>query len=159
MATPMLVLLVAALGLATAVALIYWHQILQWAEESLFPWFHTHIPELEPAVREAFRQVDKVAVAVRRSVRKAWEQVREYLLKLVVVFRRRSTSVWVKEVTSWLVRGLDVNKPAPVKVTTTEDVSWDDLPDEVKVEFLKRKKRELTVNVTEMRDHELEIEI
>lgn len=159
MPTPLVGLLIAALGILAAVAITYWHRILQWAYDSLFPWFHTHLPFMEEAVRTAFEQADKVAVPVRRAVKEAWKKVRDYLIKLVVNFQRRNASVWVKEVTSWVIRGLETDRPMPVKLTTTEDVSWEDVPEDIRAEFLQREKRSATIDVTEIRDQELEMEI
>lgn len=139
-------------GAALLVAIALWPQVLQWAEESVFPWFEENVPEMADLVREAFVQVDRVATAVRRAAKKAWHTLREILYLQVVKYRKQNDGVWVRIVESWL------QPPGEEKVqkqTTTEVVDdMDDLPDEVREALIRRKKIDET-KVTEVRDQEI----
>ncbi|MDJ0518989.1 MAG: hypothetical protein QNJ74_22945 [Trichodesmium sp. MO_231.B1] len=108
----------AALGLVSAVAVVmFWKQILKWAEDSLFPWIKTNIPSIESAVREAFSAVDNKVVAIRNIIRQAWRKLREYLLKQVIKFKRKSSGEWVMQATSWVIKNLESGDKVPVKIT------------------------------------------
>ncbi|NEP41988.1 MAG: hypothetical protein F6K35_23290, partial [Okeania sp. SIO2H7] len=87
MPEPFLIGIAIALGLGAlgaTLVIIFWKQILKWAEESLFPWIKTNIPSIENQVRKAFSAVDNVVVTTRNIIRKAWKKLREYLLKQVI---------------------------------------------------------------------------
>ena len=146
----------AALGLVSAVAVVmFWKQILKWAEESLFPWIKTNIPSIESAVREAFSALDNKAVAIRNIIRKAWKKLREYLLKQVITFQRQSSGEWVRQATSWVIKNLESGDKVPARVTVEEEIDWQVLPPDVRAEWLKRQKNEAQINITEYRDQQI----
>ena len=146
----------AALGLVSAVAVVmFWKQILKWAEDSLFPWIQTNIPSIESAVREAFSAVDNKVVAIRNIIGQAWRKLREYLLKQVITFQRQSSGEWVMQATSWVIKNLESGDKVPVKITVEEEKDWDELPPDVRAEWLKRQKSEAQINLTEHRDREI----
>jgi hypothetical protein len=97
--------LIALLGVVVvASALAFWTQSLQWAEASLFPWVERNLPFLADSVRQAFVELDRVAVPLRLLARRAWATVRERLLKMTVTIERHSDNEWVHRVTSWVVK-------------------------------------------------------
>ena len=147
----------AVLGLLSAVAVVmFWKQILNWAEESLFPWIKTNIPSIESAVREAFSVLDdKVVTARNIIIGKGWKKLREYLLKQVIKFERKSSGEWVRQATSWVIKNLESGDKVPARVTVEEEIDWDVLPPDVRAEWLKRKKNEAQINITEYRDREI----
>jgi hypothetical protein len=116
-------LLSIALGLTATVAVVFWHQILDWGEKSVFPWFESNFPTIAPYVRQAFSRVDNVVSSVRRAIKEAWDRVSQYLLQQVVELNRQTLNTWVKQVTSWVidVSGYN-NQPVPKKITTVEEV-------------------------------------
>ncbi|MCL2925677.1 MAG: hypothetical protein MGF17_13940 [Trichodesmium sp. MAG_R04] len=147
----------AVLGLLSAVAVVmFWKQILNWAEESLFPWIKTNIPSIESAVREAFSVLDdKVVTARNIIIGKGWKKLREYLLKQVITFQRQSSGEWVRQATSWVIKNLESGDKVPARVTVEEEIDWDVLPPDVRAEWLKRQKNEAQINLTEYRDREI----
>ncbi|NEP77866.1 MAG: hypothetical protein F6K17_16165 [Okeania sp. SIO3C4] len=140
---------------ALAVVATFWKQILKWAEDSLFRWIKTNIPWIESEVREAFSALDNFIVTTRNLIRKAWEKLREYLLKQVTTFERQLSGEWEKEVTSWIIKVLESGEKVPVKIVVKEVVPWDELPPDVRAEWLKREKSEVEIDVTEYRDREI----
>lgn len=158
MADPITVgLIIAVIGaIAAAVALIFWHKILGWAENSLFPWLKKNIPSIEDQIRWAFAKVDNVATPIRLAVKEAWSKLRKYLLKQTIVLKRQSSSKWIVRVTSWMVKRLESGETVPVKQETEETKSWDELPEDVREAFLRQEKENAELNVTDTRDRELQ---
>ncbi|BAZ23041.1 hypothetical protein NIES4073_39290 [Kalymmatonema gypsitolerans NIES-4073] len=148
-----------------AVALIFWNQILNWADQTLFPWIKENFPGLEQYVRDAFAEVHKVVGPIRKNfktlkqfteIKKAWEILRKYLLKVLVQFERNTQNQWVKRITSWATRKLE-SKEVVVRMVAEEIVEdVDSLPLEVRQEWLKRGKTTQDMDVTQVRDRELD---
>jgi hypothetical protein len=155
MPEPITMTIVLLLGVTAAVALTFWHKILGWAEESLFPWMERNLPTVADAVRQAFIALDNVAVAVRTRVQKAWQRVRAVLLGQMAEFARRSRSEWVRRIVTWVAKVLPSGEMAPAKLVVEQVVNWEDLPDGVREAFLRRKQENAEIDVMEMRDREL----
>ncbi|HAA28564.1 MAG TPA: hypothetical protein DCE56_13860 [Cyanobacteria bacterium UBA8553] len=99
---------------------------------------------------------DKVAVPIRRVVKKAWEALRKYLLKTVIHLERRNASKWERRITSFVVEVLTPQTPIIKKVETVEEVDWDDLPDDVRSAWMKSEQQFHDMDVTAIRDQQLE---
>lgn len=151
-------ILAALFLVGTAVALTFWNRILQWASDIVFPWVEKNMPWAIEDLRLAFDAVDKIATPLRRAVKQAWGNLRNYLLKQVMNFSRKKSALnsyaWVRKTTTWMIKVLDSGEKVPVKVETSLTVEWEDVPDDVREEFLRRAKQK-TVDVTEIRDKEL----
>jgi hypothetical protein len=143
--------------LALAITLGFWPQILDWARRSLPLWIGKHWPALKELVERGLVVLDRLAVAARALVRNAWRHLRRWLLKQVIKFTRRSSSLWVRSVTAWLIRHLADDKV--VRVSTETEMSWDDLPADVREEVLRRRASKVEANVTQMRDEELALTV
>ena len=65
----------------TVAALTFWHEILSWAENSLFPWIQKWIPSILQFVKKAFVKLDNLATTARNLIKQAWTALRQYLLK------------------------------------------------------------------------------
>lgn len=154
MPAPFFLIITVALGLTASAAILFWHKVLDWAERSLFPWVERNIPALAPIVRKGFAQLDKIAVSTRRAVRAAWEKLRTVLLQTVVTLQRRNSSVWLQQVTSYVVRILN-GKRTPVKIVTEEEVGYDELPDAVREEYVRQNRTHAELDITKARDQEL----
>lgn len=141
------------LTLATAATVVvFWHKILQWAEDSLFPWIDSNIPSLKDLVRLAFSSVDKGVVLVRN----AWNKLREYLIKQVIKIERNTQRQWVRKATSIIVKKLESGRTVPVKVETEEVLDWDELPEDLRQDFLCGTRKNLELDVIQIREKELQ---
>ena len=139
------------LGVALTALTVFWNQIMDWAQESVIPWFRRKFPSLAPYVEKAFTTLDNVVVKVRRAAKAAWEKIRVFLLQEVIKFRKRYDGKWLRVIESWLMR-----KDQKVeKNTTTEEVEWSDLPDAVREAMMKKGTHEMEEDVTKKRDQEL----
>jgi hypothetical protein len=144
------------LVLGTAATTSMWNQILQWAESNLFPWIEQNLPMLTDTARMAFSIIDDHQVAIRRAIKAAWTELRRYLLKQTVELVKQSSSKWIREVTSWVIENLEQPQPVVKKVCTVEEISWYDLPDDVRQSAIRYQKTTLSENVTQQRDRLLE---
>lgn len=142
------------LAVAATVAIAMWGRVLTWAYESLLPWVKKYLPGFEDLVKKAFTLLDKVAVKIRRAVKLAWQEIRNWLLKQVVEVHRSTDNYWIKRVTSWLIKNLD-KKTEVVKHVTEEVVEWDDLPEDIRQQWIEKEKSLQKENVTEKRDQEI----
>ncbi len=145
-------LLSGMLAVAVVVAIAFWPNVLHWAEESLLPWVERRIPVLGPIARNAFVLLDKAASAARRTIKSAWRQLCDHLLKTVVEIHRKSSNQYVRRVTSWLVTQLQAQNKA-TKVVTEEVIEFDDLPAEVRETLIRN--GDTTVDVRELRTREV----
>ncbi|NEP05925.1 MAG: hypothetical protein F6K34_14490, partial [Okeania sp. SIO4D6] len=78
-----------------------------------------------------------------------------YLLKQVIKLERKSSGEWIKQVTSWTIKILESGKKVPIKTEIEEVVDWEDLPQDVREEWLKQEKSKAEIDVTEYRDREI----
>ncbi|BAY22052.1 hypothetical protein NIES2100_18150 [Calothrix sp. NIES-2100] len=153
---PITIVLMGILTLGATATVVFWHQILEWGEKNVFPWFERHLPTIAPYVRKAFSRVDNVVTSVRIAIKEAWNRVSQYLLKQVVELNRQTSNTWVQQVTSWVidVSGYN-NKPVVKQITTETEVSWDNLPEDVRKNLLRQKQTSFSQDVTEIRKQEM----
>ncbi|MBW4456280.1 MAG: hypothetical protein KME55_28245 [Nostoc indistinguendum CM1-VF10] len=162
---PFLQVILAFLIIVTvAVALTFWNQILNWADQTLFPWIRDNLPGLEQYVRHAFAEVHKVVGPIRRNlitlkqfteIEGAWKMLRHYLLKVLVQFELNTQYQWVKRITFWATRKLE-SKPVVVRKEVEEIVKdVDSLPDDVRQKWLKLGQTTQDIDMTKVRDDEL----
>jgi hypothetical protein len=155
--------LLAVLFVGAAAALIFWNQILYWADRALFPWIKENFSsELEYKVRNAFAALDKFVTPIRNNIKaleklteikEAWEMLRESLLKVLVQFEQKTPIEWVKRITYWAIRNLKSKQV--VRTVGEEIVHVDSLPDDVRKEWLNRGNTTQDVDVTQLRDREM----
>jgi hypothetical protein len=145
-------------GIATVVitALVaMWGKVLEWSQNSLFPWLNENLPNIEQSIRDAFVKLDKAIVAIRQSAKMAWKKLREYLLKTTAHFERKSSNEWTRKITSFVIEKLDKTKPIIKKVETVEEINWDDLPADLRSEWMKTANQNIDIDVTKSRDDEI----
>lgn len=145
--------LIAALFVTGAGALVFWNRIRHMAETSLLPWVEQNIPQVSELVRKAYIAVDNVVAPIRAEAKRAWSHLRQHLLQQLVEFRRDASGEWTVAVTSWLIER--VKPDQPLKITTTQQISIDEVPAEARKAWLDRRQATHSVDVTELRDQEL----
>ena len=101
---PLIGVLTGLIGALAAVVAYFWPQLMTWAREHLLPWIDTHTPDLAPAVRLAFHDLDQVGVGWRRTVRTAWRQLRSVLVHETATFVRAPNGDWMVRITSSIRR-------------------------------------------------------
>jgi hypothetical protein len=143
-------------GVAITILVAIWGKVLEWSQNSLFPWVKENLPNLEQSIRDAFVQVDKAVVAIRQIAKMAWKKLREYLLKMVAYFERKSSSEWTKKITSFIVEKIDKAQPVIKKVETVEEINWDDLPADVRSQWMKTANQNINIDVTKEQDNDID---
>ena len=145
-----------ALAVSLAVV-IWWSKILTLGMKNLLPWVEQHVPSLAPGVRQAFRSVDKVAPPVKLVITDSWRQVRRLLLQQTAEYEERADSTWLLRITSWVQKEPTALEPAPpvTAIRTEQDVIYEELPEDVRAEYIRKGHGPYRVNVTRERDHEL----
>jgi hypothetical protein len=143
-------LLFGALLVAGSAALLWWEKILNWAEDHLKPWISANMPYLSQYLDDAFVALDNVAVKLRKAAKKAWQQLRQVLIKQVAEFVRQYDGNWTLRITSWLATQ---NSAQPVvKRETEQHLSWDDVPDEVREQYLRQHQTSREIDIIKLRD-------
>ena len=158
MSDPITIALLSLLAISAVSIVVFWPKILEWAEKNVFPWFERHLPTVAPYVRQAFSRVDNVVTAARRVIKQAWEKVSPYLLKQVLELSRQTSNIWVQLVTSWVVEMIETsgNKQSVFKeIRTEQEVPWDDLPQEVRENLLRRNQTSYTRDISQIRREEM----
>lgn len=150
--------LLGVLLVGATVAVTFWGKILNWASKTLIPWIEKNLPGLAEYVTDAFLVLDGLATAARRKIKNAWEHLREYFLKILVQYEQNTQNEWVKRITHWAIPNLK-KKSEVVRVVAEQKVDVDSLPDDVRQEWLKRNNTTQDINVTQLRDRELELEL
>lgn len=135
-----------------AAVITFWDNVREWVEKSIFPFLKNHFPEYESIARNAFAKLDGIVVRTRNIRKKAWEKLRELLLKTVVSIEKVSSSEATRKVKSWLVSSLE---KGTVKVRITEEeLHMDDVPRDVADAFIKRGVKNASEDFTKHRDEE-----
>lgn len=140
----------AVLSLATSALLVLWEKVTDWASESFFPFVEKHLPSIIEHVKNAFTWIDKQAVNIRRLIKAAWNKVRQYLLKMAIYFEKQSSNKWVRKTTSYVIKNLQAKQV--VKREEEEDITWDDLPPEIRKSFMKAKENNFEIDYTALKD-------
>ena len=151
-----IVVLAAMLAIGAAAAVAMWSKILTWSKDHLRAWLQARYPALVPYLDDALVELDKVSVAMRRTAKQAWREIRAKLLKQVTRLERVSKDEWLVTVTSWLREVVPDAADQVVQRVTEERVPWDDLPDDVRVAYLRKNDAMREVNVTRLRDQQFD---
>ncbi len=147
-------LIVGIIAVCLTAAIAFWHKILDWTHESLFPWIKKNIPQLEGYARAAFSWFDQnIAVPARKLIKEGWKKFCEYVLKTVINFERSyGATRWTRKIKSFLMTPAKELK----KIETIEqDISWEELPNDVREAFLRRGSNVNDFNFTEAREKEI----
>ena len=148
---PFLQILIAVLFVGGAAAITFWNKILEWVRKSMLPWMDKNLHWLKEDIAEAFSKLDKVIAPIRR----AWQHIRKYILKILVQFAENTENEWIKRISYWVI-GSHSSKEQVTRVVTEEEVEFDDLPHDVREQLI-RKGHIDDIDVTQMRDKELEM--
>lgn len=125
----------AFIGIAGAV-LKFWAVICDWFADHANPWLEKHFPKLHPYCVNAFKALDSVVGSFRSTIINSWRKIRSILLSSVINIEKNSQNKYIRTVTSYLKHKLS---DKAIKVVTTEEVDWADLPEKVRGRVLERK--------------------
>src|SRR5580658_8582169 len=127
----LIVVLTGLAGTLAAVVAYFWPQLMTWTREHLLPWVDRCAPDLAPSVRLAFHDLDKVGVGWHRTVREAWQKLRNVLISESATFVQAPNGDWEVQITS-TVRDLTEE----VTIVTAQRLVWEQLPGNVRAQAL-----------------------
>ncbi|MBH8577068.1 hypothetical protein I8752_29620 [Nostocaceae cyanobacterium CENA369] len=145
-------------AIAITIAIVIWHKILEWTYLNFLEWIRKNmISILESSVKLAFISMAKVNHKIVDAVKEAWQEVKQFLLKMTVQFENiTSSAIWKKKSISIIFKKFEANQPVFVKREIEEDLDWDNLPPEVREAWLKDSQHNYKIDVMEIREKELE---
>src|SRR5258706_7726391 len=121
-----------AAGLAAGLAIGFWQQILNWANEQIAAWLGRLFGD---EVRDAFRMLlaatDRSVVLVKRSI----DIVQSRLVSARILFRQMAGGREHEKVVEARLRQDDGQV---VTMSQAEIVPWHELPDDVREKFIRR---------------------
>lgn len=143
-------------AIAIQLALVIWNQILEWTYSNFLTWIQKDmIPLLKESVQLAFIAVAKITTEIVDSVKQAWQEVKKFLLDMIVEFENVA-SFWKKRSKSIVVKHVEANRPVFVRREIEEELDWDSLPQEVREAWLKSNQYNYKIDFMETREKELE---
>jgi len=148
---PLIVILTGLTGALAAVVAYFWPQLMTWTREHLLPWVDRYAPDLAPAVRLAFHDLDKVGVGWRRTVRAAWQNLRNVLISQSATFIREPNGDWEVQIIS-TVRSLSAEDNPAITIVTAQHIAWEYLPDEIREHALSNGLDGTCINILYARD-------
>jgi len=148
------------------VVLTFWRRIVNWANESLLPWITQNlVPTLSELAKEAFVQLvvqfDRVKSPITRSIKKAWKTLRKFLAKSIIFFERKllfeGKHQWIRRWKTKIYNVVNPSEPKIIEVVTEVEISFDDLPQDVREAILRTDKNEIEFDFLAGRDKEMEM--
>jgi hypothetical protein len=148
---PLTGVLTGLIGALAAVVAYFWPQLMTCAREHLLPWIDEHTPDLAPAVRLAFHDLDPVGVGWHRTVRTAWRRLRDVLVHETATFVQEPNGDWVVRISS-SIRDLAGGEKPVVTIVTEQCFDGQDLPDDVRAQALSDGLDGTSVDILRIRD-------
>jgi hypothetical protein len=148
---PLIVILTGLTGALASVVAYFWPQLMTLTREHLLPWVDKHAPDLAPAVRLAFHDLDEIGVGWHRVVRTAWQNLRDVLISQSATFIQESNGEWVVQITSSVRNLADANKPI-MTIATEQCLVWEQLSDEVRAHALEEGLDGTSIDILHARD-------
>jgi hypothetical protein len=123
---------------AAVAVLSFWPYIVSFLSEQVIPWIRERVSEqVGDIIADLLTYADRGATGVRRSVKELWRRFRGVLVSSNMKVERIDAST-AKAQTTTLIR----DEAGQVwKTTTDERVSWSEIPDEIRTEFIRQNTR------------------
>jgi hypothetical protein len=142
------------IGFALTAAALLWPMIVRWVSEEIIPWLRTWSPDLAKIAEEALIWIDhSIAKPVRLAAIGAYRRLRQFIVSITVEFSRIAPERWQRAIKTLF---LNMNNQPQMRQTTVE-MSWDELPDEVRDEFIRHQKSQHVIRFTEIADRDLQL--
>lgn len=145
------------LNVLVEVAFALWVEIVNWVSVSLLTWIQTDLGNLiAESVREAFFTLGAVTLTAYGAIKAAWDALRRFLIEALVEFEQVSSTVWIKRLTTMMLKVLESGQPTLIKREVEEEVDWDHLPPEVRSAWWNSAQKSHKVDFIEVRDREIQ---
>ncbi|MEM9924821.1 MAG: hypothetical protein AAF915_13880 [Cyanobacteria bacterium P01_D01_bin.50] len=135
------------LYLVAETAIIFWNQLLEWVYINVVIWIEIDLnPLLMETAKIAFMALNKVRKSTYQMIQQAWNTLRQSLLEIFVEFHLSSSNIWSRNLTSVLIKVLESGQTVLLKREVEENVSWDDLPSDVRAAWLRSTQTSYKIN-------------
>lgn len=121
-------IILGGLGLLGAALIAFWPQIIHWVRGSVLPWIQRNFPQWTKLFETALVAVDNAVVAVRNAAKAAWAQIKPRILSMTQEFKKLSPTTFEGETITYLKK----EEEKAERITTTETLSYDDLPSDIR---------------------------
>ena len=117
----------------------FWEDILGWASTTLANVVGEVLgPLARDLLLDVLERADRVVVGARRAVSQLWRSVKATVLQAAISLEKVTNSRFLKRLTAYLAKDLSGEKRF-VRVVQEEEVAWDDLPENVRGEFIRNR--------------------
>jgi hypothetical protein len=132
---------IAATGIAAALAVTFWQKILAWANNHLARWLGAIFgAEAREAFRLLLTAVDRLAVGAQR----AFAVLEDRILRAELFFRRITGGAGYEKALRVRMKKADGEV---VTLDAAEVVPWHELPDDVREKFIRRQTADVTLEL------------
>lgn len=156
-------LLVSVFGVAeTAIQVVlgFWKIIVSWAQESLLPWIKENLrSEFHGLIKDALVVIDRVKSPLTQLVKRAWTTLRKFLAKSIITFEGKANNgkmQWIKHWTTEIYNVVNPAEPKKKVIETEEEISFEDLPKELREAWIKNQELTKSIDFIAVRDREME---
>ena len=144
------------------VLLSFWRWIVNWANDSLLLWIKKNlVPSLWQTTTDALIQIDKLNSSARRLVKNAWKKLRKFLAESIITFQRKvfpdEKVQWMRHWSTKIYNVTNSSKPTVKIIVTEESIEFDDLPQYVRLAYLRNDNDEIQLDFLDVRDKEMEM--
>ncbi len=132
---------VIAAGVAVALSVAFWQQIVNWANRTLADWLGQLFGE---DVREAFVLLLAAADRLNVAAQRALTLLQQRLVRARIIFRRVNEGRLHEKVVQAAFQQADGQL---IQMEAAEVVPWHELPDEVREKFIRRQSAEVEIEL------------
>ncbi|HEU5383808.1 MAG TPA: hypothetical protein VFV38_51065 [Ktedonobacteraceae bacterium] len=132
-----------------------WAILIDVFREYYYYWAERVLPQLKMFAQEAWIKLDKVAIPIKRAAKKAWRELRRYLLKQTLDVLQISPNHWAYKIISWFMPS-ETDFSRVIRTEEQVDVPYEDLPADVREEILRRQQIR-QMDIVKTRDEEMEL--
>jgi hypothetical protein len=150
-----------AAEIAFQVLLELWKIILVWAQESLSSWISDNLsPQYKKLSTEALVILDKLSSPLRKLAKIAWKELRKFIVSSMITFEKKvlpnGKFQWYRNWSSKIINVVEPRKPHIETRTETTDISFEDLPNDVREALIRSGHNKHEINFLDGRDREME---
>lgn len=130
------------IGAVAAVALTtFWDELRSWASTRLADAVGDLLgEEARELLLDLVVAADDAVSAVRRAGRALWARIQDTLLRATVAVERSTDNRYVRKLTTWLKKTVQ-GQERVYRVVYEEEVPWEDLPADVREQFIHRRQQ------------------
>ncbi|MBF2090585.1 MAG: hypothetical protein IGR80_09160 [Synechococcales cyanobacterium K44_A2020_017] len=139
-------------------ALSFWKELVFWVQENLLSWIKTDIlPLTAESIKLAFTTLSQATKRLYEVIKKAWHEVRRFLVEAFVEFERSplSPTSWIRRLSSTLIKKSGSGRAVIVRKEVEENIAWESLPHDIRAAWIRNSQKNYKVDIVDARNKEL----